>query len=134
MAEAVSHPLFEAAEQLELHPSQFAEIAAFGAYTAGRFNREFGYQIEPQGDHDVLHPVMIFEEGASPDDPIFLPIQYPVFARVLADFTGQKLEDIFDPEGERLWTNLRNEDGSPSTLLLEDAPVGVEVRPPNWRR
>ena len=36
--DSIDHPTFQMAEQLALDPTQFTELAAFGAYTAMNFN------------------------------------------------------------------------------------------------
>ena len=134
MNDGISAPSFEAAEQIELHPTQFAEVAAFGAYVAMKFNREFGYLIKHEGDHDVIEPVIIEEHGgADPDRPVFDPFDPGEMANILAEFTGFSVEDIYDPAGQRLWTNLRNADGTPAVVTLEQAPIGVGVVPPTWK-
>lgn len=124
---------FDAAEQLELHPVQFAEIAAFAAYMAMQFNREFAYLFRNEGDHDVLKPVIVeYADGPDPARPVFDQPRLAEEARVLAEFMGFELHEVYDAAAEQLWTTLRNQAGDPNTISLDLAPIGVRVAPPGW--
>ena len=123
---------FTAAEELELHPSQFEEVAAFAAYNATKFNREFAYLVTHRGDHDVIEPVIVRSPDDDPDEPVYEPFVLEEMALVLAEFTGKTLPEVYDDATGRIWTNLRNDDGSPSRLSLDDAPIGTRVVRPGW--
>jgi hypothetical protein len=131
MSEGITHPIFEAADQLELHPIQFLEVAAFGAYTAGRFNREFGYLEQHRDGKDYLLPTMLFEPGrTSEDEPVFLPVEPENYAQTLATFTNRDASGVWDPDRQILWTNLRNADGSLLQMDLEKTPMDVVIATP----
>lgn len=130
MNDGITVPTFELAELLELHPAQFTEVAAFGAYIATKFNREFAYLIRHHGDYHSLQPVIVQEGGSDPDEPVFDPFDPDEMARVLAEFTGVPVDALHDPENGRLWTNLRGPDGAPLVMTFEEVPPGVPVFPP----
>lgn len=127
-------PRLDAASKLALHPSQFAEIAAHGAYIAAKFNREFAYVVTSDGDCDVIEPVAYTPPGASSDGGrLFSRPDDKEWAFVLAEALGCKAADLIDPAGGGVWTSLLNADGTPCFLGLDAAPFGAVLRPA-WTR
>lgn len=118
MADALNHPKFEAAAALELHPFQFAELAAYGAYTSYKFNRTPKYLISNDGERDHMFVLPI---GGMSTKPVFDEFDPEDYARVLAGFLNVELEDVYDGDG--VWTCLRDDDGEPKFISLENELV-----------
>jgi hypothetical protein len=133
MAALIDAPRLNAAASIALHPFQFAEVAAFGAYLAAKFNRAFAYLVRPEGDHDFVEPVLLMREEQAPDAPFFEPMDVEEWAVVLAEFLQRNVSDVIDPSGELAWTSLINQDGTPAFVSLDQAPFGTDFRP-DWTR
>jgi len=131
MNAVTAHP-FDVADQLDLHPVQFAEVAAFGACLAVTFNRRFAYAIEPRGDHDVIEPIIVEETGSDRNRSPFEPFDVELYARVFGEFVGLAPSEIYFPDDGYLWSNLRRPDGSPLVMTLAQAPPGTLIVPPGW--
>jgi hypothetical protein len=121
MAEALDHPRFDAASRIALHPFQFAEIAAYGAYTSMKFNRTPKYLIANEGERDHIFVLPI---GGLSSKPVFDDFDPEEYARVLADFLGAELKDVYRDGG--VWTALRDDNGDPKFIAL-----GREARAPD---
>lgn len=118
----------EMARRLDLHPQQFREAAAAFAYAASRFDGEFIYSIKPQGDHDLVEPVLV--KPAGEHHSLFLPFNPREAAEVQAAFMGLDLEDIYDPAKDGVWTCLHDADGRPASMPLERFPLDMELITP----
>jgi len=128
----IEDPYFDVADQLELHPWQFHEVAAHAAYRALRFNLRFGYITIPKTDHDVLEPMIIDGSDDEQEHQPLRPFVPEEFARVLAEFTGLPLEDLYMSKTEEIWSNLMTADGRALTVDLNQVPADALLVPPSW--
>jgi hypothetical protein len=123
----------DVAARIALHPVQFTEVAAHGSYISAKFNRTFAYLVSPEGDHDVIEPVMVLRPGESPYGPLFDPPDQNEWALVLAEAMQWDVADVVDPAEGGVWTSLLNADGTPNFVSLDQAPFGSVFRP-TWTR
>jgi hypothetical protein len=124
-------PYLQAAAELELHPWQFHEVAAHGAYLAQRFTRRFEYLTIPSTGATV--PAVIGETRSM----IATGSPYRAFvgrelAATMAEFTGVPVYDLYEPANDAVWSNLITADGQPQTIELAEAPIGVTLVPPSF--
>jgi hypothetical protein len=114
MAGALEHPKFDAASRIELHPFQFTELAAYGAYTSSKFNRTPDYLVANEGERDY---VFVLPIGGMSSKPVFDEFDPEEAARVLAGFLNVDIADVYK-DGE-VWTSLRDKDGNPNYVPFE---------------
>ena len=112
MQHGLTSGAFAIAEQLALHPTQFREVAAHGAYIASNMRLEFDLRLDPQGEFDRVEPVVIRSATDDEVDTPFAPYREFEMAAFLAAFTGLEIDDVYDPSTNALWTTLCNENGS----------------------
>jgi hypothetical protein len=114
------------ARELELHPTQFSEVAAICAYWLSRLNRVPKYMAvgRPGGsDQWITLPL-----GGMSGKPIFDEFEPELYGRLLAEFTGNDLERVWYPDTDELWSGLHTADGTPLQLSRGDA--GMAMRAP----
>jgi hypothetical protein len=119
----------ETARQMNLHPIQFAEVAASVGYAAAQFIGEFMYSVHHGPDCDVLEPVLI-RAADEPAAELFAPMSVRESAEVQAAFMQLPLEDVYDEENDLSWTSLTTSAGAPAPISLETVPIGVEIITP----
>jgi hypothetical protein len=114
MEQVLDHPKFDAARMIELHPFQFAELSAYGIYTAFKFNRVPKYLIAggPEYDEIIVMPL-----GGLSTKPVFDPFDAEEFAPLLAQTIDADLDQVY-VEGVGLWTCITDEEGEPKTIVL----------------
>lgn len=130
--ENVHEPYFDVADQLELHPIQFNEVAAYGAYLALRFNWRFAYRIVPHGDYDAIEPIRVGTSEADRHQPPFRPFVLEHMAVLLAEFTRWPIDDVYQAEPPGLWSSLLTAAGQPYFLSLDVVPADAVLPPPKW--
>ena len=126
-------PYLQAAEELELHPLQFHEVTAHGAYLALRFKRRFKYLTI--GSTGATVPAVIGETRTE----IATKSPYRAFAgrelaAIMAEFTGVPVDDLYEPAKDAVWSNLITADGRPLALDLAKFPANARVVPPSFAR
>jgi hypothetical protein len=118
--------LLSEVRQQRLHPTQFAEVAALCAHWRARLNRTPKYMsiAGNQGrDQVIVSPLTGLAGG-----PIFDEFDPELYANLLARFTHNELDQVWNPETNQLWTSLRTPDGQP----LQAPSDVVSIRPPGW--
>jgi len=107
------------ARQLDLHPTQFAEVAAVCAHWLSRLNRVPKYiSVGGAGTPDQMVALPL---GGMSNKPIFDEFSPEAYARLLALFTGNDLDAVWDQDSGQLWTGLYTADGTPLQLSRADA-------------
>jgi hypothetical protein len=127
-------PYLQAAAELELHPWQFHEVAAHGAYLALRFKRRFAYLTIPNdGGSEATVPMVIGESpAAAATESPYRSFVGRELAAVMAEFTGLPVYDLYEPANDAVWSNLITAEGQPQTIELTQAPIGVMLVPPSF--
>jgi hypothetical protein len=116
----------EMARQLELHPTQFGEVAAICAHWLSRLNRVPKYMsIGRLGGPDQLITLPL---GGMSGKPIFDEFSPEAYGQLLALFTGNDLDRVWYSDCDRLWTGLHTPDGKP--LQMSRADAGLAMRAP----
>jgi hypothetical protein len=128
----VGDPYFAVADQLELHPQQFREIAAHGAYFALRFDRRVSHLVVEAGGQDAIAPAIFDHIDSGEPRPLFRPFVPEEMAVVLASFTGLPLEDVYSAETHGVWSTLLTKDGRPLTIDIDAAAADVLLVPASW--
>ncbi len=113
------------ARQLELHPTQFCEVAALCAHWLTRLNRVPKYlSVGGEGSPDQLITLPL---GGMSNKPIFDEFDFETYAHLLALFTGNDLGRVWRRETEQVWSSLTTPDGTP---LQVPSVEGVAIQPP----
>jgi hypothetical protein len=85
-------PMFNAAAQLELHPTQYRQLHAMGVYMASLFNQVPKHVIA--GSEPATIITMPFQSSGRL--PLFREFEVESYASALADALGQPIDEIFD--------------------------------------
>ncbi len=111
-------PDLERYRAIDFHPLQFAELTAMFFYKASLMNRVPKYMtIEASGRVVVCQPPL----GGFTTAPLFDDWDQAAYARILSQFTGYPLQDIFRPPNQvASW--LHNEKGEVRAMDLESNP------------
>jgi hypothetical protein len=120
------------ADQVDLHPAQFPEVAANAAYRAMRFGVRFALLTIPtDGGPDVLEPVIINAEP-EPRRPAMRSFVAREFAAVFHEYTGVAFDDLYSAAHDGVFSTLLTEDRRAQQIDLQEVPAHVQVVPPSF--
>ena len=118
-------PNLDVARQIELHPTQFSEVAAICAQWCLRLNRIPKYiSIADAGEADRWITLPL---GGMSSKPIFDEFDAETYGRLLAAFTGNDLDAVWYRDTDQLWTTLTTPEGKPLQVTSAD---DIGFRPP----
>jgi hypothetical protein len=119
----------EIARGLELHPTQFMQVAALSAHWRRRLNRIPKHiAISGRGSADQLITLPL--AGLS-SKPIFDEFDVEDYARLLAVFTGFDLERVWYRDTAQLWSSLTTADDKPlQAPSVDDVAIEPPMRTP----
>ena len=125
-------PYLDLADQLDLHPAQFPEVAAHAAYRAMRFGLRFALLTVPMGGGlDLIEPVIIDAEP-EPRRPAMRSFVAREFTAVFHEYTGVAFDDLYSAADDGVFSTLLTEDGRPQQIELQEVPARVQVVPPSF--
>ncbi|HEY5709503.1 MAG TPA: hypothetical protein VIS51_08920 [Solirubrobacterales bacterium] len=99
------------AQSIELHPTQFLQVAALLAHWRIRFNRVPKYMIGG-GSGDGPDQLITMPIGGLSGLPVFDEFEPDLYANLLAAFTGFPLDRVRNAAKKTLWNTLKKPDGS----------------------
>ncbi len=126
-----SDPYLDLADQLDLHPAQFPEVAAHAAYRAMRFGVCFALLTIPMGGIDVIEPVIVDAKPA-PRRPAMRSFVAREFTAVFHEYTSVAFDDLYSAAHDGVFSTLLTEDGRLQQIDLREVPARVQVVPPSF--